>query len=148
MNNVLKEFNQEQKELIYLLHRRQAEFGYISPEAVAGIADRLNISESEVFGVLTFFKAFSLKPRGKHCVTICTGTACHVRGAPRIVDEFSRELNIQAGETTTDDLFTLETVNCVGACALGPIVIIDGAYHGQVKTTEVEKLIDGCRNKE
>lgn len=137
----LSEFEANQKNLIHILHKIQAEYGYIPSQALSSISKHLKISESEIFGVLTFYKAFSLKPRGKHLVTICTGTACHVRGAPMILDELKRQLSIEPGETTEDDLFTLETVNCVGACALGPIVISDGDYHGQMNTREVNKLI-------
>ena len=121
----LSEFEANQKDLIHILHKIQAEYGYIPSQALSSISKHLKISESEIFGVLTFYKAFSLKPRGKHLVTICMGTACHVRGAPMILDELKRQLSIEPGETTEDDLFTLETVNCVGACALGPIVISD-----------------------
>lgn len=137
----LSEFEANQKDLIHILHKIQAEYGYIPSQALSSISKHLKISESEIFGVLTFYKAFSLKPRGKHLVTICMGTACHVRGAPMILDELKRQLSIEPGETTEDDLFTLETVNCVGACALGPIVISDGDYHGQMNTREVNKLI-------
>jgi len=137
----LSEFEANQKDLIHILHKIQAEYGYIPSQALSSISKHLKISESEIFGVLTFYKAFSLKPRGKHLGTICMGTACHVRGAPMILDELKRQLSIEPGETTEDDLFTLETVNCVGACALGPIVISDGDYHGQMKTREVNKLI-------
>jgi len=128
-------------QLIHLLHQAQTQEGYISAEAIAAIARKLKISEGEVFGVVTFYKGFSLKPQGKHKVTLCMGTACHVRGAPLILDELERTLQIPAGETTPDGLFTLETVNCVGACALGPIVIVDGEYHGQVKPREVKNLL-------
>jgi NADH-quinone oxidoreductase subunit E len=141
MDTLLKEFQPKQKDLIHALHRVQAELGYISPEAISAISRYLKISESEIYGVLTFYKAFSLKPRGKHVVTICMGTACHVRGAPRILDEFGRRLDIEAGQTSEDNQFTLETVNCVGACALGPIAIVDGEYHGQLKTNQIEKIL-------
>ncbi len=141
MENTLESFKPLQRELIHILHKVQKDFGYIPPEAVSSIARYLRISESEIYGVLTFYKAFTLHPRGKHVVTICMGTACHVRGAPRILDEFGRYLGVNPGETTSDDQFTLETVNCVGVCALGPIAIVDGKYHGQVKPTEVDKII-------
>ncbi len=147
MEKLLKEFEPNQKDLIHILHRVQAEFGYISPEAISAIARYLKITENQIYGVLTFYKAFSLKPRGKHLITICMGTACHVRGAPRILDEFKRGIGIEAGETTEDNQFTLETVNCVGACALGPIVIADGDYHGQMKTREVDKLIEKIKKE-
>jgi len=143
----LSEFEANQKDLIHILHKIQAEYGYIPSQALSSISKHLKISESEIFGVLTFYKAFSLKPRGKHLVTICMGTACHVRGAPMILDELKRQLSIEPGETTEDDLFTLETVNCVGACALGPIVISDGNYHGQMRTREVNKLIKEIKNE-
>ncbi len=143
----MDESEKDQRELIHILHEVQKEFGYVPPQAISRISKQLKISESEIFGVLTFYKAFSLKPRGEHLITICMGTACHVRGAPMILDEFKRKLRIESGETTEDNQFTLETVNCVGACALGPIAIADGEYHGQLKTREVDKIIDKLMNK-
>ncbi len=142
INEIIRFSGSEQKDLIHILHRVQAEFGYVPPEAVSEIARQLNITASDIYGVLTFYKAFSLKPRGAHLLTICMGTACHVRGAPMILDEVKRRLKVEPGQTTEDRMFTLETVNCVGACALGPIVIADGTYHGQMKTREVGAVID------
>lgn len=147
MRKTQKILHSGQKELIHRLHEIQREYGYIPPESISAIARQLKISESEIFGVLTFYKAFTLEPRGKHLITICMGTACHVRGAPKILDEFKRRLDIEPGETTGDKSFTLETVNCVGACALGPIVISDGSYHGQMKTRDVEKIIEESRKE-
>jgi NADH:ubiquinone oxidoreductase subunit E len=141
MEKIVSESNKDQRELIHLLHDTQKKFGYIPAQSISQISRELKISESEIFGVLTFYKAFTLKPRGKHLITICMGTACHVRGAPVILDEFERKLGISAGETSEDNQFTLETVNCVGACALGPIAIADGDYHGQMKTREVDEII-------
>jgi NADH-quinone oxidoreductase subunit E len=141
MEKIVSESNKDQRELIHLLHDTQTKFGYIPAQSISQISRELKISESEIFGVLTFYKAFTLKPRGKHLITICMGTACHVRGAPVILDEFERKLGISAGETSEDNQFTLETVNCVGACALGPIAIADGDYHGQMKTREVDEII-------
>lgn len=146
--DTMRKAGSKQKELIHLLHQTQSENGYISSDAISAISRQLKISESEIFGVVTFYKAFSLKPRGKHLLTVCMGTACHVRGAPVILDEFRRELSIEPGETTKDNLFTLETVNCVGACALGPIAIADGEYHGQLKTKDVDEIIEEIKNKE
>lgn len=142
MEKSVDELEKDQRELIHVLHDVQEEFGYIPAQAISQISKQLKISESEIFGVLTFYKAFSLKPRGEHLITICVGTACHVRGAPMILDEFERKLGIKAGETSEDNQFTLETVNCVGACALGPIAIADGEYHGQLKTREVDKITE------
>ena len=141
MGTIMGGFDKDQRELIHMLHNIQKQFGYIPAQSISQISRELKISESEIFGVLTFYKAFTLKPRGRHLITICLGTACHVRGAPMILDEFKRRLGIESGETTEDNLFTLETVNCVGACALGPIVIADGDYHGQMRTREVDKII-------
>jgi NADH-quinone oxidoreductase subunit E len=141
MENIMSEIYKDQRELIHMLHDAQKKFGYIPAQSISEISRELKISESEIFGVLTFYKAFTLKPRGKHLITICMGTACHVRGAPMILDEFERKLGIEAGETSEDNQFTLETVNCVGACALGPIAIADGDYHGQMKTKEVDAIV-------
>lgn len=147
MKKIVSEFSSDQRELIHILHNIQKEYGYIPSESISEISRNLKISESEIFGVLTFYKAFTLEPRGKHLITICMGTACHVRGAPMILDELRRRLGIEPGETTEDKSFTLETVNCVGACALGPIVISDGTYHGQMKTREVDKIIKKYKNE-
>lgn len=144
---ILKEFRSDQRELIHILHEIQREYSYIPPEIISEISRKLKISESEIFGVLTFYNAFTLEPRGKHLVTVCMGTACHVRGASSILDELRRRLRIEPGETSEDKMYTLETVNCVGACALGPIIIIDGEYHGQMKTRKVEKLLKNIEQK-
>jgi len=99
-----------------------------------------------VYGVATFYRSFSLKPRGKHLIFACLGTACHVRGAPRVVEEFERQLGIKSGQTTADMEFTLETVNCLGACALGPVVVIDGHYFSKVRKSKVSQLLENARN--
>ncbi len=148
MENILKEFRPDKKELIHILHRVQSDQGFISPQAISVISKYLGISEGDVYGVLTFYNAFTLEPKGKHTITICMGTACHVRGAPAVLDEFSRRLNISPGQTTEDKYVTLETVNCVGACALGPIVIGDGHYHGHATTRDVKKIIDRMEEEE
>ena len=102
---------------------------------------------SRLYSLATFFKAFSLEPRGKHIITVCMGTACHVRKAPRIVDEISRILGIEAGGTTPDLMFTLETVNCLGTCALGPVAVIDGKYHGNMTPKKIRALLDDYRKE-
>lgn len=148
MDKELKKFEEKQEELIHILHEIQNKYGYIPPLAISTIARHLKMSEAEIYGVLTFYKAFSLEPKGKHRVTICMGTACHVRGAPMILDEFKRQMGIEPGETSEDKLYSLETVNCVGACALGPIAIIDGEYHGHMVPQEVKKLIEQTQKEE
>ncbi|MBM3285389.1 MAG: NAD(P)H-dependent oxidoreductase subunit E, partial [Candidatus Aminicenantes bacterium] len=138
-------FDGVQKDLIHILHRVQAKFGYIPPEAVAQIARRLKISPNEIYGVLTFYRAFSLEPRGEHVVTVCLGTACHVRGGVLIVEEMERRLGVKAGRTTPDKKFTLETVNCLGCCAIGPVVVVDGKYHSHVNLNKVEPILKEYR---
>jgi NADH-quinone oxidoreductase subunit E len=128
--------------LVSILQDVQSEYNYLPKEALAQVSQDLDIPLTRVYSVATFFKAFSLKPRGRHIINVCLGTACHVRGAVRIRDEIERELDIKPGETTKDLKFTLETVNCVGACALGPIVIIDGKYSGQMKPDKVKTLLE------
>ena len=131
----------DKKGLMAILGEIQAQYSYLPEEALRLVAEQTGRSLVDVYGVATFYKSFSLKPRGKHLVSVCLGTACHVRAAPSIVGEFERQLDVKAGETTADQEFTLETVNCLGACALGPIVVVDGRYFSNVKLTEVKKIL-------
>ena len=112
--------------LISVLEKIQAKYSYLPEDALRAVAEETGRSLVDIYGVATFYRGFSLKPRGKHLVSVCLGTACHVRGGPAIAEEVQRQLDIKTGETTSDNEFTLETVNCVGACALGPFVIADG----------------------
>jgi len=127
--------------LIAILEDIQAKYGYLPEKALRKAADLTGRSLVDVYGVATFYKSFSLKPRGEHLILVCMGTACHVRSAPMIAQEFERQLGIRAGETTPDKKFTLETVNCLGACALGPIVVVDGHYFSHVKTSQVKAIL-------
>ncbi len=142
MENILKDFEHKQKELIHILHRIQKEHGFISLQDISSISKYLKISANEIFSVLTFYKAFSLEPRGEHVITVCMGTACHVRGASRLAEDASRALGIDVGQTTQDRHFTLETVNCLGCCAIGPVVVVDGKYHSHVK--RMDSIIKKC----
>ncbi|HVP17553.1 MAG TPA: NAD(P)H-dependent oxidoreductase subunit E [Spirochaetia bacterium] len=128
--------------MIMVLQDSNKAFNYLPEEVLHRISTRLGIPYAEVYGAASFYKAFSLEPRGTHIIQTCMGTACHVRGAQRILEEMERRLDIPAGETTKDRLFTLETVNCLGACALGPIVAIDGEFHGSMTTAKVPALLD------
>jgi NADH-quinone oxidoreductase subunit E len=130
--------------LIMVLQDAQKEFNWLPEPVLHRISTRLGVPWAEVYGAASFYKAFSLEPRGKHIVQVCMGTACHVRGAQRILDELERRLGIEAGSTTKDGLFTLETVNCLGACALGPIVAVDGEFHGSMTAARVPRLIERC----
>ncbi len=145
MDDILNRFAPSQKELIPILHAVQAQYGYIPKEAVAAIARFLSLSEGEIYGVLTFYRGFGLVPRGKILVTACLGTACHVRGGANVAAELERRLGIKAGETTPDRRFTLETVNCLGCCAIGPVVVIDGTYYSHVTTKRVDSILEKYR---
>ena len=131
--------------LIGILQQIQARYGYLPPDALAVVANRTGRSLTDVYGVATFFRSFSLKPRGKHLCSVCLGTACHVRGGQVIAEEFGRQLGVKLGETTADREFTLETVNCLGACALGPIVVADGHYFSKVSPVKVREIVDQVR---
>lgn len=133
--------------LIAILEAIQSERGYLSEEALRTVSEETGRSLVDVYGVATFYRSFSLKPRGKHLICLCLGTACHVRGAPRIVEEFERRLKIKAGETTPDGEFTLETVNRLGACALGPVALVDGHYYANVDTAEVKRILREVRRR-
>ena len=134
--------------LILVLQETHEVFNYLPEAALKRIAQRLGISFSEVYGTASFYKAFSLEPKGQHIVQVCVGTACHVRGAGLVLEELERILGIPPGMTTDDKLFSLETVNCLGACALGPIVVVDGEYHGNMTMGKVPKMIDTYAKKE
>jgi NADH:ubiquinone oxidoreductase subunit E len=136
------------EDLIEVLQDIQEREGYLSRPSMRAVAERLGVPEIEVYRVARFYKAFALEPRGRHTVTVCMGTACHVRGAPLLLDELAGQLGVQAGQTSDDGLFTVERVNCLGACALGPVVVIDGVYHDHVTPAKLRKVIQSIREKE
>ncbi len=127
--------------LISVLEAIQAHYRYLPREALVLVSQHLGVPLSQVFSVATFYSAFSLKPRGKHLVSVCMGTACHVRGSGRVLEQVQKRLKVKPGETTADREFTLETVNCLGACALGPTMVIEGEYFGQVSPSKVEPAL-------
>lgn len=140
---IIKKYKPRDKSrLIAILQAVQKQEGYLSPEAIGIISKHLGISKSQVYSVATFYQSFSFTPKGKCCISVCLGTACHVRGAQIIAEEFERVLGIKAGETTQDRKFSLETVNCLGACALGPIVVKDGQYLGQMNIAKTQALLE------
>lgn len=141
VDKIVADYNTSRDSLISMLQDVQAQFHYLPEEAIRHISDRLHLPLIQVYGVATFFRAFSLKPRGEHIVSVCLGTACHVRGAPAVLDELERQLGITPGDTSEDMQFTLETVNCLGACALGPIVVIDGSYYSQMSPAKVKGIL-------
>jgi NADH-quinone oxidoreductase subunit E len=148
INAIINEEARDDGSLISALEEIQERYRYLPPEALILASERLGVPLSQAYGVATFYNAFSLTPKGKHCLNVCMGTACHVRGSPQILDRLETKLNIQAGETTRNHLFTLETVNCLGACALGPIVLTDGEYSGQMTVQKVDRLLKTILSQE
>jgi len=138
---LIDSYVEKKEQLISLLQDVQAEFNYIPKDTLVRISQKLEIPLSQVFSVATFFQAFSLKPRGRHTVTVCLGTACHVKGGQRLVDKMERDYKLRPGDTSEDERFTLETVNCLGACALGPVLVVDGKYNSQVTPDKLDKIL-------
>jgi NADH-quinone oxidoreductase subunit E len=141
VNKVIWEFNYDESMLIQILLRLQKSFGWLPRDMLNEVSKQLDIPLNQVYQVATFYKAFSLYPRGRHVIRVCMGTSCNVRGAPIILDKLRRLLGIEKDETTPDGRFTLETVNCLGCCALGPVMTVDGKYYGKLRPHEIEKLL-------
>ena len=139
---------QDDASLIAVLEGIQAKYRYLPFEAFVLASERLGVPLSQAYSVATFYHAFSLRPKGKHCLHVCMGTACHVRGSPQVLDRLETKLGIKAGGTTRDRTFTLETVNCLGACALGPIVVADGDYSGQMTPQKTDQLLKSITRAE
>jgi NADH-quinone oxidoreductase subunit E len=148
INEILRDEAQGEGSLIGALEEIQIRYRYLPPEALILASEYFNVPLAQTYAVATFYNAFSLIPKGKHCLHVCMGTACHVRGSPQVLDRLETKLNIKAGETTADRLFTLETVNCLGACALGPIVVTDEAYSGAMTPQKADQLIKNLHRLE
>jgi NADH-quinone oxidoreductase subunit E len=141
LDKIIDKYANEKGMLIQLLLDIQKEFRWIPKEAIERISQRLSIPSSDIFRIASFYTALSLKPIGRHLIRVCVGTACYVRGGPRILDTVEKKLGIISGETTSDGKFTLETVNCLGCCALGPVMEIDGQYFGKLNSANLEKAL-------
>jgi NADH-quinone oxidoreductase subunit E len=141
VDKIIDRYQGEQGILIQLLLDIQSEFNWIPRELIVRISERLQIPLSQIYRVASFYKAMSLTPIGRHLVQVCLGTACHVRGGPKILDKVEEALKVKAGETTQDMNFTLRRVNCLGCCALGPVLVVDGEYHGKVASPKVEEIL-------
>lgn len=148
INDIIVQEAQGDGSLIAALEAIQERFRYLPPEALLLASERLGVPLSQAYSVATFYNAFSLRPKGKHCLHVCMGTACHVRGSPQVLDQLQAELGIKTGDTTRDRLFTLETVNCLGACALGPIVVTNGEYSGQMTAQKADQLLKSITEAE
>ncbi len=140
-DEILDKYEGVQGALIPVLQQIQGVYGYLQEETINLVAERMNISASEIAGVATFYSQFRLKPIGVHLIKVCCGTACHVKGASKITEAFSKKLDVEVGSTTADTMFTLEEVACLGACSLAPIVTLDGDVHGNLVPGSVDNII-------
>ncbi|MEE8190246.1 MAG: NAD(P)H-dependent oxidoreductase subunit E [Candidatus Scalindua sediminis] len=141
VKEIVKNNGRLRSALIHVLQDVQQEYNYLPGDILEDISNELDIPISQVYSAAAFYENFHLEPRGKHIVSVCLGTACHVRGAQRVLESIENQLKIKEGETTDDMEFTLERVNCLGACAMGPMVVYDGRYHGNLDTRKAGKII-------
>ena len=148
LDTILENRRSQPQQLIEVLQDVQETFGYIPKETMESVSDELGVPLIEVVRVAHFYRAFSLEPRGKHVMTMCMGTACHVRGSHLILEEALNELDIDVGQTTSDGMFTVESVNCLGACALGPVVVMDDSYYDHMTPRKLKELIESVREAE
>ena len=145
---ILKRYPAEQRHSLAMLQDMQRSFNYIPREGMEALADYLDCPLSSLYAMATFYKALSLKPKGRHIIKLCDGTACHIRGASNLAGGVERLLGIGPGETTSDGAFSLELVNCLGSCALAPVMVVDGTYYGRVTLEKLPKILDQYREVE
>jgi NADH-quinone oxidoreductase subunit E len=148
IEEILERYHHDKSMMVSILQDIQEEYNYLPRESLEQVSSTLSVPLSQLYSIATFFKALRLTPRGRHLINVCMGTACHVRGAVKVLESMERELDLKPGGTTDDLEYTLETVNCVGACALGPIIVIDGQYHGQMTPSKVQDIIKRYREME
>lgn len=145
---VIESHGKEPARVILMLQDIQTRFRYIPREAVRRLSEVLRIPEAQIYHITTFYKVFSLVPRGRHEIRVCLGTACHISGGRRIAGGFEDSLKVRTGETTKDHAFTLETVNCLGACGLAPVVMIDEKVHGMVKPSMISEIVKNYKQRD
>ncbi len=141
LDEILERYPASPEYLIFFLQDIQASYGYISPKAIEQVCERTNVPATQAYSVATFYQSFRLDPSGEHEIRVCLGTACHLKGGQRMVDELSRRLDVEPGGTTADMRYTLNTVNCVGACALAPVVEIDDTYFPNATARKLDKQL-------
>ncbi len=144
-DEIIGKYQGDSSALIQVLLEIQRENRWLPEDALNLVSQRLGVPLRQVYHAATFYKAFSLRPKGRHSVTVCLGTACQVRGAPRLLDKVIEILKIKPGETSADMRFSLDTMNCLGCCALGPVMVVDDEYHGKPTTKELEQIVDACK---
>jgi NADH-quinone oxidoreductase subunit E len=141
LNKIVEKYPKDKRHCLAIMQDIQRKFGFLPRDVFEILAAYLNVKTAQLYSMATFYRAFSLVPKGKHTIKVCDGTACHIKGAPVLLDALKRVLGINAGETTKDGMFTVETVNCVGACAIAPVMVVDGHYHPKVKPDEVDMIL-------
>ncbi|MFN8241917.1 MAG: NADH-quinone oxidoreductase subunit NuoE [Bacteroidales bacterium] len=146
IKEICKSFNNDPQELINVLHKCQEHFGYLPAEVQEVVSSELCVPVAKVYGVVTFYSFFTMIPKGKHPISICMGTACYVRGAEKVLDEFKKELNIQVGQVTADGKFSLSSLRCVGACGLAPVVLVGEKTYGRVAPDDVKGILKEYEN--
>jgi len=146
IKEICKSFNNEGGELINVLHKVQGTFGYLPAEVQEAVASELNVPVAKVYGVVTFYSFFTMLPKGKNPISICTGTACYVRGAEKVLEEFKKELKIEVGETTGDGKFSISCLRCVGACGLAPVVMVGDKTYGRVAPEMVKDILGNYKD--
>jgi len=144
---IVDKYQEKRTALISILHDIQGRYKYLPDEALKMVASRLRMDINEIYGVATFYKSFTLIPQGKHSITLCLGTACHVRGGPKILRELKGFLHIEPGQTTADKQFSLNVVNCLGVCAIGPVMMVDRKFYGEMNPIRAKKIIEKLNNK-
>jgi len=147
LKEVCASFNYEPGELINVLHKAQSIFGYLPPEVQEIVSKELNVPLAKVYGVVTFYSFFTMIPKGKYPISICTGTACYVRGAENVLDEFKKLLDLKVGETSEDGKFSISCLRCVGACGLAPVVMVGEKTYGRVAPDDVKQILEEYKDK-
>ena len=147
MEKILKPYKQDKSNLIQILNDVQEAYGYIPRDAQLAISEYLGVPMAEIYGVITFYSRFSLKPKGKYNVAVCLGTACYVKGSEKILDKLKEKLGVDVGQTTKDGKFSIEATRCIGACGLAPVFTVNGEVYGKATPELLEKVIDEYMNK-
>jgi NADH-quinone oxidoreductase subunit E len=146
--SIIAKHPKERGSLIPILQELQEKLGFLSREGIQDVSDYLGLPESKIYGVATFYNQFTLNPPGKFRFQICRGTACHVKGSFNLLEQLELELGIKAGQTSKDGLFSLETVACLGACSIAPVVTVNGEFHGRLDKAKLRSVVDGIRAAE
>jgi len=147
VEKIIGKYQGKRTALISILHEVQDRYNHLPEKALRLVASKLKMDLNDIYGVATFYKSLSLVPKGRHSVTVCLGTACHVRGGPKILRELKKELNIEPGQTTADKQFSLNVVNCLGVCAIGPVMFVDGKFYGEMNPLKAKRVIEKMNGK-